>query len=207
MKALIIADGTAPTKELLEKHNDAQLVIAADGGLKTTETFGLVPDYLIGDFDSAGEAALMRLDKKTKLVRLAKEKNETDGMIAVDTALKAGAFQIVMLGALGKRTDHAFANLMLLKYAWNKGAALVLEDEYCEVSLATGETRLNGKRGQTVSVLPFGGSATVSSDGALHYPMDSLFMSEGDPVGISNILKGTSSKLEIRGFTLIFKIK
>ncbi len=207
MKALIIADGSAPSKDLIEKHRSAKILIAADGGLKTAEAYGLVPDYLIGDFDSADKAAMQHLNKKTKLVHLAKEKNETDGMVAVDTAISAGANEIVMLGALGKRTDHAFANLMLLRYAWDRGAALVLEDEYCEASLATGEVAITGKEGQTVSVLPFGGSATVTSDSALHYPMDSLFMAEGDPVGISNVLEGTSARLNIKGFALIFKIK
>jgi thiamine pyrophosphokinase len=207
MKALIIADGAVPSRELLKKHSDAELVIAADGGLKTAEKYGLVPDFLIGDFDSAGESALRILNEQTTIIRLAKEKNETDGMVAVDTALGEGARHIVMLGALGKRTDHAFANLMLIKYAWDKGARLHLEDEYCEVCLATGETQITGKTGQTVSVLPFGGSATVSSDDSLHYPMDRLFMSPGDPVGISNILKGPLAHLYIEGFALIFKIK
>lgn len=207
MKALIIADGALPPMYLVKKHSDSDLVIAADGGLKTAGKYGLTPDYLIGDFDSAGEGALKHLNPKTKLIRLSKEKNETDGMVAVDTALRQGALHIVMLGALGKRTDHAFANLMLLKYAWDKGARLLLEDEYCEVALATGKTKISGEKGQTVSVLPFGGNATVSSDDSLHYPMDRLFMSPADPVGISNIMKGSSAMLDIEGFALVFKIR
>jgi len=207
MKALIIADGSAPIKDLIQKHSDAPLVIAADGGLKAAGLFNITPDYLIGDFDSADPDEINRLPAHTKLVRLNKEKNETDSMVALDTAIKEGADDIVMLGALGKRTDHALANLMLLKQAWDKGTRLVLEDEYCEVCLATGKTTISGKKGQTVSVLPFGGSATVSSDDALHYPMDNLYMSEEDPVGISNILEKPAAEIHIKGFALVFKIK
>jgi thiamine pyrophosphokinase len=207
MKALIIADGMPPSEKLLEKHIAAGLLIVADGGLKVAERFRLVPDYIIGDFDSADPQELKEIGVETKIIRLRREKNETDAMIAIDTAIKESALEIVMLGALGKRSDHALANLMLLKYAWNKGARLLLEDEYCEASLAAGKTQIEGTPGQTVSILPFGGSATVSSDDSLHYPMDGLFMQPENPVGISNVLKNSFAQLYIDGFALIFKIK
>ena len=207
MKALIIANGTQPTKDLIQKHSDAQILIAADGGIYSADRYGMIPDYIVGDFDSADQNKLGSLHKKTKLIHLEKEKDETDAMIAVDTAVDAGALHIVMLGALGLRTDHAFANLMLIKYAFNKGARLYLEDEYCDVSFATGETLIAGKPGQTVSVMPFGGSATVSSDDSLYYPMDRLFMLPENPVGISNVLKKESARLYIEGFALVFRIK
>ncbi len=207
MKALILADGFPPDKTLINKHADADLLIAADGGYETAVRFGLKPDYLVGDFDSAGKGVLNKLDDHTKIIRLSAEKNETDSMIAVDIAFQNGAFDIVMLGALGRRSDHALANMMLLKYAFDKGGRLILEDEYCEASLATGKTLLAGRRGQTVSILPFGGSATVSSDDALHYPMDRLYMSESNPVGISNVFEKDTSIIDIQGFALIFIIK
>lgn len=206
MKALIIANGKSPSKKLIFKHKDAELLIAADGGIRTAMKYGLNPDFIIGDFDSAVNVPSEVIQKST-VVRLSLEKNETDGMVAIDTAIQNGAMNIVMLGALGKRTDHAVANLMLLKYAWYKGAALTLEDEYCEITLATGKTVVKGKKGQTVSVLPFMGSATVTSDKSLHYPMDKLYMNEGNPVGISNILEKTSSNIFIEGYAMIFKIK
>lgn len=207
MKALIIANGFPPDKALIEKHADADILIAADGGYEYLLRCGLKPDYLVGDFDSARKEALGGLDGHTQVVRLSEEKNETDSMVAIDIALQDGAFDIVMLGALGKRSDHAQANIMLLKYAFDKGARLLLEDEYCEVFLATGQTRLTGRKGQTVSILPFGGEATVSSDDALHYPMDRLYMAASNPVGVSNVFDQSTAVVDIQGFALIFMIK
>lgn len=208
MKALIIADGSPPSGELVQKHSDSDLIIAADGGLHVIQKLGLKPDFLIGDFDSADKREMGSVNKEvTRVMQYAVEKNETDGMIALNIAFEQGARKLVMLGALGKRTDHALANIMLLKYAHDHGAAMTIEDEYCEVSLVTGETVIHGSRGQTVSVLPFAGSAVVSSDDSLHYPMNRLFMGEGDPVGISNILEREDATITVEGWALLFKIK
>lgn len=208
MKALIIANGEPPSRELVQKHSDAEILIAADGGYDTLKKLGLKPDFLIGDFDSADRRDVQSAgDTDTRIIRYDVEKNETDGMIALEIAFKAGAREIVMLGALGKRTDHALGNIMLLKHARDHGAQMTIEDEYCEVSLVSGETVIRGQKGQTVSLLPFAGSAVVSSDNALHYPMDRLFMGEGDPVGISNILKKAEAQVTIEGWALLFKIK
>jgi thiamine pyrophosphokinase len=209
MKALIIADGSPPPGELVRKHSDSDIIIAADGGLHIIQKLGLKPDFLIGDFDSADIREIGTINQNdTRIIQYAVEKNETDGMIALNIAFEQGAFDIVMLGALGKRTDHALANIMLLKYARDHGAQMIIEDEYCEVSLVAGETVIRGYLGQTVSILPFAGSATVSSDNSLHYHMERLFMGEGDPVGISNILESEEARITIdQGMALLFKIK
>ena len=208
MKALIIADGSPPSRELIQKHSDSDMIIAADGGLHVIQKFGLKPDFLIGDFDSADRSEIKSAAQNdTRVIQYAVEKNETDGMIALEIAFEQGARELVMLGALGKRTDHALANIMLLKYARDHGANMTIEDEYCEVRLVTGETVIRGQKGQTVSVLPFAGSAVVSSDDSLHYPMNRLFMGEGDPVGISNILVSEEAIISVEGLALVFLIK
>ena len=208
MKALLIANGVAPNGELIQKHlADSDIVIAADGGIKTLKKFGAAPDYLIGDFDSVSYKSTHGIDDgKTQTIQFPKEKNETDGMIAVNVALEKGADTIVLLGALGKRTDHAIANIMLLQYAQNRGAHLIIEDEYCEVQIASGKYTISGQKGQTVSLLPFSGSATVTADDALYYPLDHLFLSMEDPVGISNIMRKDTADIFIEGTVLVFKI-
>lgn len=208
MKALIVASGSPPAGELLKKHSDADLVIAADGGIEILKKSGIIPDFLIGDFDSACGTTVRGYDgTKTQIIRFAVEKNETDGMIALKIALEKGADSIVMLGGLGKRTDHAMANIMLLYYAYKNGVSMQLEDGFCEITLHSGEVDLRGTAGQTVSILPWMGDATVTSDESFHYPLKSLYMAQENPVGISNILLKTEAHLCIEGMALIFKIK
>ncbi len=209
MKALIVASGSPPSKELLRRHGGADIVIAADGGIEILQKYGIIPDFLIGDFDSAsGRTVRSYGGTKTQVVRFAVEKNDTDGMIALKLAIERGAKNIVLLGALGRRTDHAYANIMLLQYAYDTGVYLEIEDEYCSISLASGDTVLRGEPGQTISILPWMGAATVTADDSFfHYPLASLYMAPGDPVGVSNILLVPEARLAIEGMALLFKIK
>lgn len=207
MKALIVASGSPPSKKLIHKHRDAGLLIAADGGIEILKKCGMTPDYLIGDFDSAKGRTVRDYKGRTQVVQFEVEKNETDGMIALKLAIEQGAGSVVMLGALGKRTDHAFANIMLLQYAFDHGVSMIIEDRYCQVCLAKGEFQLHGKAGQTVSILPWMGSCTVTSDDAFHYPLDGLYMAQDDAVGVSNVLTRPAAQLSIQGYALIFKIK
>jgi thiamine pyrophosphokinase len=208
MKALIVASGSPPTAELLRKHGDADLVIAADGGIEILKKSGIIPDFLIGDFDSASGTTVRGYDgTKTQVVRFAVEKNDTDGMIALKLAIERGADSVVLLGGLGRRSDHALANIMLLGYAHARGIAMVIEDEFCEITLASGNIILQGQIGQTVSILPWMSAATVTSDDSLHYPLQGLYLAQDDPVGISNILQKPETRLFIQGMALLFKIK
>lgn len=208
MKALIVASGSPPSKKLIQKHSDADLLIAADGGIEILKKCGMIPDFLIGDFDSAkGRTVRSYKGGKTQIVRFAVEKNETDGMIALKLALERGADCVVLLGGLGKRTDHALANIMLLQYAHGRGVPMIIEDRYCQVTLASGETQVHGKIGQTISILPWIGPCTVTSDDSFHYPLKELYMAQDDPVGVSNVLTKPEARLTIQGLALIFKIK
>lgn len=207
MKALIVAGGIPPSKKLLRKHADAGLVIAADRGADAIHKCGMVADIIIGDFDSASPKTINQVNEKTKIIRLSVEKDETDCMAALKTAFENGADSAVLLGALGDRTDHAYANMMLLQYAKEHGVRLVLEDEYCEITLASGKTEISARAGQTISILPWMGSATVSApSGAFYYPLQKLHMPADNPVGISNIININRAEIFIEGTVLLFKI-
>ena len=57
---LIITGGTldlAFARSFLERGSFAK-VIAVDGGLEAADALGIVPDYIVGDFDTAERAVL-----------------------------------------------------------------------------------------------------------------------------------------------------
>src|SRR5947209_11847732 len=90
----------------------ADLVIAADGGLRHAETLGCRVDVLIGDLDSAPRAAAGRA---TTVLTFPAAKDQTDTHLAVREAVARGATRVVMLGAMrGARLDHGIANVTLL---------------------------------------------------------------------------------------------
>lgn len=208
MKCLIITAGVQPSDELIEAHRqDADMVIGVDGAAGTLVRHALWPHMLVGDFDSADRADVEKIEAAgAKLVRLSSEKNETDTEVAMNLALEAGADDIVILGALGLRLDHALGNLAMLIKAHRHGARCRIIDELHEITVAHGEYELYGRAGQTVSLLPMAGDVTVTATG-LVYPLDGLVLRSDAARGISNIIAETPVRLRVSdGYALIIKI-
>ena len=54
MRAVIIGNGDIKDYQYIKsKINDDDFIICADGGYNHAEKMGIVPDVLVGDFDSA----------------------------------------------------------------------------------------------------------------------------------------------------------
>ncbi len=208
MKCLIITAGAQPGAELIAAHRqDADLIIGVDGAAGTLVKHALWPHVLVGDFDSARRADLEKIQAAgAKLVRLSPMKTETDTEVAVNLALESGADDIVILGALGLRLDHALGNLAMLIKAHRRGARCRIIDELHEITAAHGEYELHGRVGQTVSLLPMAGDATVTAAG-LVYPLDGLVLRSDAARGISNIIAEIPVRLFVSGgYVLVIKI-
>ena len=112
MKTLIVTGGSLDicwVKEFIKTIN-AEYIIAADSGLKYIDELGLVPDMILGDYDSV-EDGLLDKYKSIDIKTYPREKDYTDTHIAIINALKAGASDIYILGATGTRMDHTFTNI------------------------------------------------------------------------------------------------
>jgi len=200
MKCLIVTGGEPPGIELLDRLAEgADLLIGVDGAAGLLRKRGLVPGILIGDFDTAEPETVLEMERRgAKIIRLKAEKNETDTEAALSAALRAGADDITVTGALGGRIDHALSNIMMLVKAESAGARCRLIDEAAEIFVSNGEVVFCGEPGRTVSILPLTGEVTVCSSG-LKYPLDSLKLKWGSSRGISNVMTGGEASLRISG--------
>ena len=95
------------------------LVIAVDGGLETVKFLGVIPDVVVGDFDTVDPQVFQEYHRLSHIRwEIHKpEKNETDTELAVHTAIQLGADYLTILGATGGRLDHMLANIHLLMTA------------------------------------------------------------------------------------------
>lgn len=93
MFRIVIISGGRLEKEsalaFLEK-NPAKIVIGVDGGLKFCQENGIVPDYIVGDFDTIEPEILKVFAKNPKIqtVKYQPEKDLTDTQAAVELAVK-----------------------------------------------------------------------------------------------------------------------
>lgn len=100
------------------------LVIAADAGYRTCRELGIVPDLLLGDFDSMEQP-----EDFANIHRSPVEKDDTDTMLAVKTGLEQGCGEFYLYGGTGgRRLDHTLANLQTLLYLRRRGARGYLYD-------------------------------------------------------------------------------
>ena len=209
MKCVIVSGGDAPRKNDLIRHlKDASLCLAVDGAADLFDRWGLVPHYLIGDMDTAALGSLSRLESSgAASIKLQREKNETDTEAAIKFAIGSGADDIVMLSATGGRFDHTMGNVAMLVRASRAGVRCRIIDKTNEMWAATGEHDIDGRIGQTVSIIPLTGDLTVTATN-LEYPLEGLFLGVDASRGISNVIMKSPAHLSISGgYALIVKIR
>lgn len=133
-------------------------VISVDGGLNYTEKLNLVPTAIVGDFDTVDPSLLKRYRNIPEILWDVHkpEKDETDTELAINTSLKLGCSDIIILGATGGRLDHEWSNLHLLKLCLDAGVNACLLDSQNKVYLLSkGKTFYRSMAyGTYVSFLP-----------------------------------------------------
>nr|MDE7327949.1 hypothetical protein [Lachnospiraceae bacterium] len=92
MATLVVAGGDIcfPVAFACLKKRKFDHVIAVDAGVLAVEKLGLVPDYLVGDFDTLGEEKLKEWGKIPDITikKYNPEKDDTDMEIAVKLAIE-----------------------------------------------------------------------------------------------------------------------
>lgn len=208
MNCLIVTGGDLPDADVLKKYiSEAGYVIGVDGTADIFYRNNIMPDVIIGDFDTADPRCVEELEKGgTRVVRLKTEKNESDTQAALDYAIGAGAIEIIILGALGGRIDHALSNIMMLVRADSKGVKCRIADKENELFVSNSDFTLSGFPGQTISILPLTGEVCVHASG-LKYPLDNLSLKWGASRGVSNVMLENTAHIHISGgYALIIKI-
>lgn len=202
MRALVIANGESPSQELFEELLAGEpLVIAADGGARHALAFGRVPDAVVGDLDSAGEAirAAVPASHFHRDARL----DTTDLEKAISFAVRQGITTIDIVGAGGGRSDHALANLSVL--ALYRGVArLVMHDELFAISLVEGEASVEGPPGTVISLVAIGECRGVTTDG-LRWELEDFTLPFG-PRGVHNEIARSPATVRVgSGDLLLFR--
>lgn len=178
--------------------SDAYL-IAADSGFSLLKRMGITPDLVLGDFDSLTE------DKPTdcEILTAAAEKDDTDTMLAIKTALSRGYSDITIAGSIGGRFDHTFANIQSLAYILDNGGSgrLLGETDTAEL-LGAGEYSFAKNDKMYFSVFSYSEEAVVTTRGT-KYDLDSYRLTNSFPLGVSNEILSPECTLKIEKGTVL----
>jgi thiamine pyrophosphokinase len=200
MRAVVVANGRidGPWPIRLERQQANDLVICADGGVDNALRLGLVPHVVLGDFDSAPGDALRRAEVLgAQMVRFPTHKDETDAELALRYAVSHGATDILFLGALGGRIDHALANLFLLAAPEFAGVRVRIADAATTIELCRDRCEIRGQAGDIVSLLPLTSDVAGVVTEGLEYPLRGETLRFGPARGVSNVMLGEVARVSV----------
>ena len=197
--ALVFANGELLDPEAVWKMAaSASLLIAADGGLAHIQALGLKPDLLIGDLDSVTpEQINWAKEQGARVRRYPVDKDETDLELALQEAAEAGCDRITITAALGGRLDQTLSNIYLLNLPALTDLDARIDDGSQEVILIHHALDIDGRPGDTVSLLPLSPIVRCISTTGLKYPLTDESLIFYRSRGISNEMVSDRARVEI----------
>ena len=182
---------------------EKDLCIAVDGGFEYCKLLEIIPDYIIGDFDSLSESqaetvAEIAKAAEDRVIVLPTIKDDTDMLAAIKLGLQEGCNNFRIYGGMGGRIEHTLANIQCLLYLKEHNAVGYLMDGTGMILVAKEEAvsfreTLEGY----LSVFSLSDSCNLSLDG-LKYCLKEKELTNAYPLGISNeFLEGQKATVTV----------
>ena len=191
-KILIISGGSIDdifAKEWIAQYQP-DFTIVADSGMEFMRRVGIVPDMIIGDFDSVGSETLAYFKEQTGIIfkELNPVKDDTDTEFAIRQAISLGTKEITVLGATGTRLDHVLGNVALLGIGLQEQVDIQLVDAHNRIHMTDKSICLlkSEQFGNFVSLLPYSGEVKHVTLKGFKYPLENYTMGSFSSLGISN---------------------
>lgn len=186
-KAIIVSGGKKPSRSLFDKlRNENTYLIAVDKGAEFFREENIVPNLLVGDFDSISKETLSFFQDKTIVKSYDEEKDFTDTEAALHEAIILGVDEIDFLGCTGNRLDHFTGNLALLDQSLDKGVKAYMYDDHNKIFLMKSPGVIERDFGRYISFQGFRGPVRGFGVKGVKYPLWNYDLKFGDPRTISN---------------------
>jgi thiamine pyrophosphokinase len=162
-------------------------VVAADGGAATALRFDFRPDVVVGDLDSIDRETLAELGRHgVPIETFPRDKDATDGQLAIERALRAQPASLLLVGFLGgPRLDQALSSVQLL-LAVDAPATMI--DPRNELTLVRPGRPLTWRPEPTeiISLLALFGVAEGVTTSGLRWRLDGDRLLQAESRGVSN---------------------
>lgn len=188
------------------KSKKIDYIIAVDSGLEKLDSINLLPDYIIGDFDSIKNEVLKKYED-VENIKLNPEKDFSDTHMALKLAIELQSNEIYILGALGKRIDHAIANIHILKEALDNNIKCKIIDNKNEIQVITkGVNNIEKLHYKYISLFPLTTQVKGITLEGFKYPLNNATLNIGHSIGVSNEIINNDAKIYINdGILLVIK--
>ncbi len=174
-------------------------VIASDSGMEFFRRAGILPDIIIGDFDSAKEDTLEYFEKYDSIEwkKLNPMKDDTDTEAAIRLAIEKGAKSITLFGATGSRLDHTLANIELLGIGLEEKISITILDKHNRIRMINSGLTIKKSEqfGKFVSLIPYSMKVENVCLRGFKYELDNYCMSKFNSLGVSNEITADEARI------------
>ena len=177
MNAIIVTGGDIDLS-LLENYiaeNKEDVIISVDAAITKLEKINVIPHIMVGDFDTLSDDERLKkyTDLSVEIVKHDPVKDFSDSELAVDRAIGEGIRKIAVFGALGKRFDHAFANILILQKYKKLGANITIYDRYNKIYVISNHFTLEREKlwGKYISFFSLEGKNFMEKLEGVKYPI------------------------------------
>ncbi|MBI4417304.1 MAG: thiamine diphosphokinase [Ignavibacteriales bacterium] len=197
---LILANGSAPTKRLLQMaRRCAETFVCADGGANTAARLGEKPDLILGDLDSVTQATL-RVFRSVPIRRIPNQ-NSTDLDKALTFLIDRRFSSIDVLGGLGGRVDHLTGNLSALG-KFSRRAKIRFVDKMGLLIPVRSLLTIKVQVGTIVSLIPLARCEGIVTSG-LKWELKNGTLELGVRESTSNVVRSSPLSISVRRGTLL----
>lgn len=200
MKGIIFGSAEIKDYSFCKKYLQKDAVIlCCDGGMRHTKALDILPDYILGDFDSVSPDILSFYQKlKIPIRSFPEKKDETDMELGVRFAMELGITDLVILGGIGSRMDHTLANCHLLSLLLKNNIRGRLANEKNCIEMIDSYLKITGKKGDLVSLVPACTEVSGVTLKGMEYPLENATIPFESPIGVSNVMTGEEAEIFIK---------
>ena len=213
-KCLVISGGDffAAPRSLYEQ---ADFVIACDKGWEYAKRLGFKPDVVIGDFDSycecgpegdtnAQEAGTSAPESTPQIIKLSRDKDDSDTLAAVKYAIKEGCNDFTFICAMGGRFDHLFCNIQTLSFIASRfGIARLFSEKDEIIVIKDSSITIPKKEGWSLSVFSLCDESRGVTEAGTRWLLNGAIMQQSAPYGLSNEWTADKAEVTVEEGTLI----
>lgn len=196
MKAIVITPYLLyPIRQIVSLEG-ADLVVCADTAYLAAKAQGIVPHAVIGDFDHAEHTDELVSEKK--VLRFSSVKDDTDTMLCVKYALNRGADEIVIVGGIGGRLDHTFANIQTLLFIRGRGAfGTILDGDHAVMTVDSHIALAKGAY-DYASVFALDPVCRDITLRGFKYEGEHIDLTSDFPLGVSNEITAEKAEISVK---------
>lgn len=198
---IILSYVNYPSDQLLyQLTEEANYIICADGGQMIARNYNILPDVVIGDFDSTS------IDEKFDCLYITypAEKDITDAEASLNHAVEMGCDDVTCYGGIGGRLDHMLGNISILSKYSEKMKLRFLDDRNYLTMVTNGSIVLpKSLRYHYFGVVPLDREARGVTISGAKYQLSNVDMKRASTLGISNEVSGDAARVSVKKGSLL----